>query len=159
MEVQDNNERITQGQKKIVQYIEDLKRNKHFLAVIARLEKEKYAVDKKKDEAYESFINEFIEKYQELEHLLTIKRKKVIPKSQKIFLFIAERYGLSMALINDLIFKIFRKKDDSSYSIWNDMCVVTDNCDFSPSMYHFQPVSFTNYVPLGKDFFQVHCTT
>jgi transposase len=32
-------------------------------------------------------------------------------------------------------------------------------CDFSPSMYHFQPVSFTNYVPLGKDFFQVHCTT
>lgn len=129
MEIIDTTEKITQGQKKIVQYIEDLKRNKHFLALITRLKKESHSVNKEKDLVYESFINDFIEKYQEIERLLTLRRKKLMPKSEKINISIAEEYGLSTALINDLIFRVFRQKDDLSLSVWNDMCFLSDNYD------------------------------
>lgn len=129
MEVINTKVKITQGQKKILQYIEDLKRNKHFLALITRLEKESHKLSQEKDPVYESFINDFIEKYLEIERLLTIYRKKLMDKHQKIYLFLAEEYGLSMALINDLILGLFRLKDDLSLSVENDMCFISDNYD------------------------------
>jgi hypothetical protein len=128
MEVQKSNERITQGQEKIIQYIEDLKRNKHFLALITRLKKSHFSTQEE-DPVYDEFINEFIKNSKETEHLINLYRKKIMGKSQKIYLFLAEEYGLSMELINDLIFRVFRREDDFSLSKWNDMCCVNDNYD------------------------------
>jgi len=128
MEVQQSNEKITQGQEKIIQYIEDLKRNKHFLALITRLKKDHFSTQEE-DLALDEFINKFLKNSKETEHLIALYRKKIMGKDQKIYLFLAEEYGLSMEIINDLIFRAFRLEDDFSLSKRNDMCFVTDNYD------------------------------
>jgi hypothetical protein len=128
MEVKKSNERITQEQEKIIQYIEDLKRNKHFLALITRLKK-RHSPTQEEDQVLDEFINKFLKNSKATEHLITLYKKKIMSKSQKIYLFLAEEYGLSMELINDLIVRLFRSEDDFSLSKWNDMCFVTDNYD------------------------------
>lgn len=141
---ENENQKTTQGQKKMLQYFEDLKRNKHFKILIKRLEKISEENSKKKDENYEKLMEEFIRNYQELDQLLK-KRMKLSNKSQEIIMFIAEEYGLTSEITADPIVFDFLSKDESKYSIWNDMCAVSDNYDF------FLNEVFSRPVPIELD--------
>ncbi len=124
-------EKETQGHKKMLQYVEDLKRNKRFLRDLSKYKK----YSKNIDTAFNNGFYNLIEKYQQLNK----NTKKFIKKYEKDFeritSKIAENYGLDRNLLGFITWSMNEKVNRFSnyYEDYLDMCIYDDSNDYSDS--------------------------
>ena len=117
----------TQGHKKMLQYIDDLKRNKHFL--------KKWRQYRKLSKSYfdDDFGNGFellIKKYTELNKITKKFLKKHSKSFEKMTEKMAEEYGLDMNLIGFVYWSMDKKLSEHNYyEDYLDMCVYNDYND------------------------------
>lgn len=119
----------TQGQKKLLQYLEDLKRNEIFMGKLNRLKTISNSKKKnnKGEEKKGNSFNEWLEKYGKyMKWLKKIKSHKT--NLDKIYEQLAEEYGVDVTLLDTLqmIPLLKRGKLMSSYE---DFCTIRDDQD------------------------------
>ncbi len=95
-----NPEKPTQGRKKIIQYLDDLLRNKHFLRDLKKYKKALQSNDFRKY----GDLNYFFDKYIKLNSITKKFLKKWKNRPEKIAEKIADKYKLDSQLLNFLIF-------------------------------------------------------
>ena len=113
----------TQGHIKMLQYIEDLKRNKRFLKIFREYNKQA---------SKEGFNNIFfiIEEYEKLNKITKKLLKKYERDFEKITLKMAEEYGLDNNLLGFIYWSMDKTLSKGNhYDSYLDMCVYNDNND------------------------------
>jgi len=123
--VERKTEKTTQGHQKMLQYIEDLKRNKPFLKIFRKYDKQ--SSEEKIDNVF--FI---IKEYEKLNKITKKLLKKYESDYEKITVKMAEEYGLDSDLLNYIHFSLDKKLNKCNlYKNDVDMCVYNDNYDES----------------------------
>jgi len=135
----------TQGSIKFKQYVEDLLRNRHFMATAKKL-MVAYSESNPKNSAYEEVMG-LLKEYRKLDAKAKKYLKNNYSELDKFASLMAEKYGLDMELLRPVIFSLSSLKEGKFKqsilydAISTDLCFFVDNNDdnLNPS---FPPMPF-----------------
>lgn len=126
----------TQGHRKLRQYLEDLKRNKHFIAKVNKIKAQLVSEDETRDDRdLEAELNSILEDYDELRKVCERIRATHPSVTAQVMAEMAEEYGVD----DDMFFAIsipeILQSNDFELGNIHDMCTLSDNYDI-----HFNTV-------------------
>lgn len=125
-----NNEiKKTQGHLKMVQYLEDLKRNKYLMGKIRKFPSYFPANPTSEEEARQKFQEELFNKYREFESMAKEGLEKYPESFDAMFEELAEDYGIDDDLIGMLVMAHVVQKESVELGDIHDMCILTDSYD------------------------------
>ncbi len=134
-------EKETQGHKKMIQYIEDLMRNKHFLKNFNKLRKELGSDEiGERDERLSGLMSDLYGDYIEMEKLMRAIDKRMRTRSTRIYEKMASIYGLDNDLFQEIEFDKIRGKDDIQLGDYADFCQVIDKLNDEYDMANYPPL-------------------
>lgn len=118
----------TQSQAKLLQYIEDLRRNEYFMRKIARL-KELTDTDKHEKASHleEVGMDKLFEEYVEYEDAVLDEVEKLTHEYNKIIEQLSKDFGIDYDTITTVFMYDITEKEDMVQSPVFDLCTVTDN--------------------------------
>lgn len=118
----------TQSQTKLLQYIEDLRRNEYFMQKISRL-KELMNTDEheKASHTEEVGMDRLFSEYVEYEDELLDRVEKLTHEYNKIIEQLSKDYGIDHDTITTIFMYDISEKDELVQSPVFDLCTVTDN--------------------------------
>lgn len=124
------NPKETQSQAKLRQYVEDLRRNEHFMKKIKRLkvlvQTEGHEKTANKEEVG---MDKIYEKYIEYENKVREQSKKLTHEYNRIIEHLSEEYGIDYETISTIFIYDLTQKEELLKSYVFDLCTITDNYD------------------------------
>lgn len=119
----------TQGHRKLKQYLEDLRRNKHFIAAIKKIEAAlASAKETKRDEKQEAILNQLIEDQQVINEAVSKALDQNRTITNQILEHLAEEYGIDGDLFRSISVNEILGKEEFNLGELLPKCT-TRNCE------------------------------